>query len=77
MIVQETDKTMKKTGMIAFMAFALAALTACGDGGANTAAEEMETIDTEETPTDVQPGIEGDTAETLDPDTAVYHDMTL
>ncbi|WP_161889134.1 hypothetical protein [Pontibacter russatus] len=68
---------MKKTGMTAFMAFALATLAACGDGGANTAAEEMETIDTEETPTDVQLDIEDDSAETLDPDTAVYHDMTL
>ena len=69
---------MKKTMMTAFMAFALTAFTACGGEGANTAAEEMDTMETEaETPTDVRPGIEDDSAETLDPDTAVYHDMTL
>lgn len=70
---------MKNKGMIAFMAFAIVAFTACGGEGANTATEEMDTMETTEaeTPTDVQPGIEDDSAETLEPDTAVYHEMTL
>ena len=58
---------MKKILTIAFVAFAFAVFTACGNEEDRRTANQIE-ADTE---------IEIDTAVTQDPDTTTYHDMTL
>ncbi len=63
---------MKKTMTFALAAIALPLLNAC-----NSPESDTTTATPPANQTEAGSGIEADTAVTLDPDTSLYHDMTL
>ncbi|MBF9255126.1 hypothetical protein I2I11_17640 [Pontibacter sp. 172403-2] len=65
---------MKKIMKLSLLVFLLTAFTACGSQNGNTAEQAGTGAEADTT---LNSTIDADTSVTLDPDTALYHDMTL